>query len=404
MGIAFTGSGKTLTFSVPIILFSLEEELRLPLEPGEGPIGIILSPSRELATQTFEVVEHFCNALAEDSDFPRIRPLLCIGGNARSEQVNMIRNEGVHIIVATPGRLRDFIQAGIVHLNLCKYLVLDEGDRMLDLGFDEEVQAIVGGFTQQRQTLLFSATMPKKFQDFAKSTLVQPIVVNVGRAGAANLDVVQEVEYIKRGDKITYLLQCLQKTPPPVIIFVEKKSDVEDIHEYLLLKGVSVVSIHGSKTQDERNQAIQQFKSGLKDVLVANDVAAKGLDFPNIEHVINFDMPEEIENYVHRIGRTGRCGKTGVATTFINKDVPESTLLDLKHLLIEADQRVPPVLQNLEDPDQDLANVNGTVGCAFCGGLGHRITECPKKERDARGKASSMRDYISGTGGYGGDW
>lgn len=155
-------------------------------------------------------------------------------------------------------------------------------------------------FPHQRQTLLFSATFPKKFQDFARDTLVHPIVVNVGRAGAANLDVIQEVEYVKQEAKIVYLLHCLQKTAPPVIIFCEKKGDVDDIHEYLLLKGVEAVSIHGGKDQQERNAAIDLYKAGNKDVLVATDIAAKGLDFSDIQHVINFDMPSEIENYVHR--------------------------------------------------------------------------------------------------------
>ena len=173
---------------------------------------------------------------------------------------------------------------------------------------------------------------------------------------------------------------------------------MDEIHEYLLLKGVEAVSIHGSKEQEERNEAIALYKRSEKDVLVATDIAAKGLDFPDIQHVINFDMPTEIENYVHRIGRTGRCGKTGVATTFINKDVPESALLDLKHLLIEAKQRVPPVLQALEDPDENLNAVGGVLGCSFCGGLGHRITECPKLDSHARKIGAGKRDFISGDG------
>ena len=131
-------------------------------------------------------------------------------------------------------------------------------------------------------------------------------------------------------------------------------------------------------------------------MLVATDIAAKGLDFPDIQHVINFDMPNEIENYVHRIGRTGRCGKTGVATTFINKDVPESALLDLKHLLIEAKQRVPPVLLALQDASEELMDVGGSKGCAFCGGLGHRITECPKLDKDARRIGASKHDSVGG--------
>jgi ATP-dependent RNA helicase DDX41 len=176
---------------------------------------------------------------------------------------------------------------------------------------------------------------------------------------------------------------------------------VDDIHEYLLLKGVDAASIHGGKDQEERNESILRFKTGATDVLVATDIAAKGLDFPDIQHVINFDMASEIENHVHRIGRTGRCGRTGVATTFINKDVDESTLLDLKHLLMEAKQRVPPVLQALDDPDDDLQDVGGTKGCAFCGGLGHRITECPKLDKDARRLGQGRKDSLNAAGG---DW
>ena len=137
---------------------------------------------------------------------------------------------------------------------------------------------------------------------------------------------------------------------------------------------------------------------------MATDIAAKGLDFPDIKHVINFDMPGEIENYVHRIGRTGRCGKTGVATTFINKDVDETALLDLKHLLIEAKQRVPPVLLALDDPADDLLDMDGVKGCAFCGGPGHRITNCPKLDKDARRIGAGKKDALVQNGGYGGDW
>ena len=334
--------------------------------------------------------------------------MLCMGGENKREQLQMLEQQGVHIVVATPGRLNDFLQSRKMNLSLCRYIVLDEGDRMLDLGFDEEVKTTFNHFKHQRQTLLFSATMPQKFIAFAKESLNKPILVNVGRAGAANLDVIQEVEYVKSEAKIVYLLECLQKTAPPVVIFCERKGDVDDIHEYLLLKGVEAVSIHGGKDQDERNNAIDQFKSQEKDVLVATDVAAKGLDFPDIQHVINFDMPEEIENYVHRIGRTGRCGKTGVATTFINKEVPVTALRDLKQLLVEAKQRVPPVLMvdEFANDEQDtmLAAQDGVRGCAFCGGLGHRITECPKIDKDARRLNAGRQDMLAGSGGYGGDW
>jgi len=244
-------------------------------------------------------------------------------------------------------------------------------------------------FKRQRQTLLFSATMPRKIQDFAQESLIRPILVNVGRAGAANLDVLQVVEYVKQEAKMVYLLECLQKTPPPVIIFSENKNEVDDIQEYLLLKGVEAVAIHGSKTQEERQYAIKSFKSGAKDVMVASGVASKGLDFNDIQHVIIFSMPKEIEDYVHQIGRTGRSGKTGIATTFVNMNTPEQTLLDLKYLLMEAGQKVPPFLTTIDDP---RAAHGGTLkGCSVCGGLGHGISNCPKLEDAKRREMASHR-------------
>uniref|UniRef100_A0A1D1YXK5 RNA helicase n=1 Tax=Anthurium amnicola TaxID=1678845 RepID=A0A1D1YXK5_9ARAE len=404
IGIAFTGSGKTLVFVLPLIMVALQEELMMPIVPGEGPFGLVVCPSRELARQTFEVVEQFLTPLREIG-YPELRPLLCIGGVDMRTQLEVVK-KGVHIAVATPGRLKDLLAKKRMNLDNCRYLTLDEADRLVDLGFEDDIREVFDHFKAQRQTVLFSATMPKKIQNFATSALVKPVVVNVGRAGAANLDVIQEVEYVKQEAKIVYLLECLQKTPPPVLIFCENKADVDDIHEYLLLKGVEAVAIHGGKDQEEREHAIASFKSGKKAVLVATDVASKGLDFPDIQHVINYDMPAEIENYVHRIGRTGRCGKTGIATTFINKNQSETTLLDLKHLLQEAKQRIPPVLAELNDPMEDVeavTNASGVKGCAYCGGLGHRIRDCPKLEHQkSMAIAGSKRDYY-GSGGYRGE-
>lgn len=225
--------------------------------------------------------------------------------------------------------------------------------------------------------------MPRKIQDFAEQSLNRPVIVNVGRAGAASLDVVQEVEFVKPGAKLAYLLESLQKTAPPVIIFSDNKNEVDDIHEFLLSKGVETVAIHGSKTQDEREYAIESFKCGKKDVMVASGVASKGLDFAGIQHVINYTMPREIEDYVHQIGRTGRSGRTGIATTFVNTSTPEQTLLDLKYLLAEGKQRVPPFLESLNDPH---ASADGGLprGCAACGGLGHTVRDCPKLEDSQR--------------------
>jgi ATP-dependent RNA helicase DDX41 len=407
IGIAFTGSGKTLVFVLPLLMLAFEEEMRMPIVPGEGPIGLIICPSRELARQTEQVLKAYADAMSSIPGWPRLKSACLIGGLDQREQMDAVR-DGVHCVVATPGRLIDFLGKKRINLDNCKYLTMDEADRLVDMGFEDEVRQVFDFFKHQRQTLLFSATMPLKVRKFAETALVRHVVVNVGRAGAANLDVIQEVEYVKQEAKIVYLLECLQKTPPPVLVFCENKSDVDDIHEYILLKCVDAVSIHGGKSQEEREFAIKAFKSGTKDVLVATDIAGKGLDFPDVQHVINYDMPKEIENYVHRIGRTGRCGKTGLATTFINKVSSETTLLDLKHLLIEAKQRIPPFLRTIYDPTEEEEDfVDDGKGCTYCGGLGHRITTCPKleKTRDRTLMGGGSKDFLSGRseGGGGGE-
>lgn len=380
IGIASTGSGKTLTFCLPLLLFAAEAERRCPYEKGDGPLGIILSPSRELARQTHEYIEAMAEAL-DHGGYARIRSLLCIGGINMADQSYKL-SRGIHIVVATPGRLQDMLERKRLRLDLCNYLCLDEADRMMDMGFEEDVRHIMSFFTQQRQTLLFSATMPKKILDFAEQSLIKPVIVNVGRAGAASLDVIQDVEYVDPDEKMVYLLETLQKTAPPVIIFSDNKQEVDDIYEYLLRKGVEVVAIHGSKSQEEREYAVESFKKGTKDVMVASGVASKGLDFEGIRHVINYTMPKEIEDYVHQIGRTGRSGRTGIATTFVNSQVTDQTMLDLKYLLMEAKQRIPSFLEDLHDPHSG-SNAKRDA-CAVCGGLGHSVGQCPKLEDHQR--------------------
>ncbi|WVO14491.1 hypothetical protein L204_102126 [Cryptococcus depauperatus] len=393
IGIAFTGSGKTLSFILPAIMVALEMEARVPFVRGEGPAGLIICPSRELARQTYEQCLAMCTVLKDSGDYPEVRSLLCIGGISMSEQADVL-NKGVHIVVATPGRLIDMLDKKKLNADNCKYLCMDEADRMIDMGFEEDVRSIMSHFKYQRQTLLFSATMPRKIQDFAQQSLVNPILVNVGRAGAANMDVVQEVEYVKQEAKMVYLLECLQKTSPPVIIFSDNKNEVDDIQEYLLLKGVEAVAIHGSKTQEEREYAIRSFKSGAKDVMVASGVASKGLDFNEVQHVIVYSMPKEIEDYVHQIGRTGRSGKTGLATTFVNMNTQEQTLLDLKYLLMEAKQKIPEFLLSIDDPRAAHGYGRSLQGCPICGGLGHSLSDCPKLEEEQRRKQAQQTRYL----------
>jgi len=241
--------------------------------------------------------------------------------------------------------------------------------------------------------------MPKSIQSFAKSALTHPVQVNVGRAGAANLNIIQHVELIEPEQRYVALLVALKKTPPPALIFSESKTEADAIYEYLLLKGIKAVAVHGGKDQVERTWAIDQYRSGKKDVLVATDIASKGLDFPEIQHVINFDMPKEIENYIHRIGRTGRGRSTGFSTTFVNKRIPLTVLLDLKHLLLEGKQRIPAFLAQLDDPDDVI-----TKPCEICDGLGHRPSDCPKLLKNASRNEKKAAEFGKGYSGGGGDW
>lgn len=404
IGIASTGSGKTLVFTIPLVMFCIEQEVSLPFQENEGPYGLILCPSRDLAEQTYKDICGFRDAIETYSE-PRIRlnVCLCIGGVSRNDQRNSMLG-GCHIMVATPGRLLDNLQKRLFNLDVCRYLCLDEADRMLD-NFEEELRTVFTYFKYQRQTVFFSATMPRKIQNFALSAMVEPVTVNVsGRAGAANKRIQQDVEYVKQEAKLYQLLSAIDKTGPPVIIFAKRPQDVDSIHEYLLLKGLSVSAIHGQKQQEERSQAVDEFRAKKTDILVATDVASKGLDFKEIKHVINFDMPADIEDYTHRIGRTGRRSEKGLATTFINKQVDESTLLDLKALLLEAGQKVPPFLSLLQSEAERLLGLgDDEKGCAYCGGLGHRIGNCPKLEATQAKQTQGIgkKDFLASGGA---DW
>ena len=274
IGIAFTGSGKTLVFALPLFCYALTVELSYPVPRRAGPLGVIICPSRELAEQSHDIIREW-SAAGVAAGMPEVRTMLCIGGTPIRESMAEYDRAGVHVIVATPGRLLHLLRERMLTFTACRYLCLDEADRLIDLGFEEPVRDIMSFFPHQRQTLLFSATMPLKIAQFAKSALVRPVIVNVGRAGAATRLVRQDIEYVPDEERTMRLLQALQKTPPPVLVFSENQTTVDDIHEFLLLRNVEAVAIHGGKTQAERSEAVRLFKEGKKDVLVSADVGAK---------------------------------------------------------------------------------------------------------------------------------
>lgn len=366
-------SGKTLLMILPLLVLAIEEENKMPIIKGEGPFGLVIVPSHELAIQITQTIEEYSQDLRQRG-YPPLRTLLLIGG------IDLTYNEklqkGVHIIVGTPGRLSDMLKKKRFNLEMCRMFCLDEADRLLDTAFGDDLNFIFSEARPDRQVMVLSSTTPKKIQEFAIQHIDRPVVISVGLVTKPQLKVNQEIEYVKREDKIKSILNALQKTPPPVIIFTENKNEVDLIHEYLLIKGVEAVSLHGGKDQDERSTAIDLFKEGKCDVLVSTDVAAKGLHFSNIRHVINFDLPKQIDDYIHRIGRTGCENDRGLATTFVSKGDDYNTLLDLKDFLIETNEPVPPFLKALGTQNDDK------IVCLYCHSEDHKMKRCKKFESD----------------------
>jgi len=359
MACAQTGSGKTAAFLVPILNRIYESG---PAQGGalsqsyggrkkQYPLALILAPTRELATQIFDESRKF-------SYRSRVRPCVVYGGANVGEQIRDL-DRGCHLLVATPGRLVDMLERGRISLEHCGFLVLDEADRMLDMGFEPQIRRIVEQDnmmpTGQRQTLMFSATFPKEIQMLARDFLHDYIFLAIGRVGSTSENITQKVVWVEEHDKRSFLLDLLdaaglnQNTETEAsltLVFVETKKGADQLDEYLYREGFPVTSIHGDRTQREREEALKRFRCGRSPILVATAVAARGLDIPNVKHVINFDMPSDVEEYVHRIGRTGRMGNLGLATSFFNEKNRNLTK-DLVELIVESNQELPGWLEAL---------------------------------------------------------
>ena len=323
LGCAETGSGKTAAFSIPMIHYCVSmSDAYGATRRGDGPTAIVLAPTRELAQQ----IEKETKAFSQSIDKRRFETAIVVGGSSMSEQRGDLRN-GVECVVATPGRLIDHIHQNNTNLRRTSFLVLDEADRLLDMGFEQQILEILNTTPKPRQTLLFSATMPPEVEDLAGKYLVKPVKVKVGTVSAPTANVSQSLEKVPNGNaKIDRLCRMVVEekmesvahgnAPPMSIVFVERKAKAEDVADMLNAEGVATASLHGGRTQGEREAALRDFTRGLCSVLVATDVAARGLDVKGVQHVINMDLPRSFEDYVHRIGRTGRNGMTGRATSF----------------------------------------------------------------------------------------
>ncbi|XP_072301001.1 DEAD-box helicase 3 X-linked a isoform X2 [Eucyclogobius newberryi] len=440
MACAQTGSGKTAAFLLPVLsrIFTDGPGDALQASKSSGqengrygrrkqfPIALVLAPTRELALQIYDEARKFAYR-------SRVRPCVVYGGADIGQQIRDLER-GCHLLVATPGRLVDMMERGKIGLDYCNFLVLDEADRMLDMGFEPQIRRIVEQDTMPpkgiRQTMMFSATFPKEIQILARDFLDDYIFLAVGRVGSTSENITQKVVWVEEGDKRSFLLDLLNATGKDslTLVFVETKKGADSLEDYLYREGYACTSIHGDRSQKDREEALHQFRSGRCPILVATAVAARGLDISNVKHVINFDLPSDIEEYVHRIGRTGRVGNlgkyfyntflvmsspvsilnvfilTGLATSFFN-DKNSNITKDLLDILVEAKQEVPSWLESLAYEHQHKSNSRGGRS-KFSGGFGARdYRQTPGSggfgsSRPARGGAGGNRSF--GGGGFSG--
>ncbi|XP_020639541.1 ATP-dependent RNA helicase DDX3X isoform X10 [Pogona vitticeps] len=428
MACAQTGSGKTAAFLLPILSQIYTDgpgdALRAMKENGrygrrkQYPISLVLAPTRELAVQIYEEARKFAYR-------SRVRPCVVYGGADIGQQIRDLER-GCHLLVATPGRLVDMMERGKIGLDFCKYLVLDEADRMLDMGFEPQIRRIVEQDTMPpkgvRQTMMFSATFPKEIQMLARDFLEEYIFLAVGRVGSTSENITQKVVWVEESDKRSFLLDLLNATGKDclgefqhnsngsgkeslTLVFVETKKGADSLEDFLYREGYACTSIHGDRCQRDREEALHQFRSGRSPILVATAVAARGLDISNVKHVINFDLPSDIEEYVHRIGRTGRVGNLGLATSFFNERNINITK-DLLDLLVEAKQEVPSWLENMAyEQHHKGGSSRGRSKGRFSGGFGardYRTSSSTSSSSFGSSRASSGRSGGGGSGGSGG--
>ncbi|ORX79700.1 DEAD-domain-containing protein [Basidiobolus meristosporus CBS 931.73] len=356
MACAQTGSGKTGGFLFPILsecfktgpVAAESEQSSMGhsfYRPKKAyPTALILAPTRELASQIFEEARKF-------SYRSWVKPCVAYGGADIGQQKRQIER-GCDLLAATPGRLVDLIERGCISLAKIKYLVLDEADRMLDMGFEPQIRRIVEEEDMPsvygRQTLMFSATFPKDIQMLARDFLKEYIFLSVGRVGSTSENITQRIEYVEDEDKRSVLLDILGSETSSegnlTLIFVETKRMADALCDFLLYCNTPATCIHGDRTQRERERALGTFRTGKTPIMVATAVAARGLDIPNVTLVINYDLPTDVDEYVHRIGRTGRAGNMGIATSFFNRG-NKGIAKQLIEILNEANQEVPEWLK-----------------------------------------------------------
>ncbi|KFY51844.1 hypothetical protein V497_08810 [Pseudogymnoascus sp. VKM F-4516 (FW-969)] len=343
IGVAKTGSGKTMAFMLPMFRHIRDQP---PLEGSDGPIGLIMTPTRELATQIHKEAKPFLKSM-------NLRAVCAYGGAPIKDQIAELKR-GAEIIVCTPGRMIDLLAANsgrVTNLRRVTYVVLDEADRMFDMGFEPQVMKIFANIRPNRQTIMFSATMPRIMDALAKKTLNDPVEITVGGRSVVAPEITQIVEVREEDDKFIRLLELLgelydKDEDARTLVFVDRQEKADDLLKDLMRKGYPCMSIHGGKDQIDRDSTIDDFKAGVTPIMIATSVAARGLDVKQLKLVVNYDAPNHLEDYVHRAGRTGRAGNTGTAVTFITED-QEQYSVGISKALEQSGQPVPDRLNEM---------------------------------------------------------
>ncbi|CAG0920988.1 unnamed protein product [Notodromas monacha] len=360
VGVAQTGSGKTLGYTLPALIHAKHQS---PIGRCDGPIVLMLAPTRELAQQIHTIATQYGRCF-------NLRSVCVFGGAPKGQQLREV-SEGAEILVATPGRLLDFLEMKRLDLKRMSYLVLDEADRMLDMGFEPQIRKIVGQTRPDRQTLMWSATWPKAVQKLAEDFLTNYVQLTVGSLQpSANTNILQIVDVCEEWQKDEKLFKLLEEINKQLerktLIFTETKKGADHLTRRMRQNGFSAMAIHGDKSQQERDAVLNDFRKGRAMVLVATDVAARGLDVDDVKFVVNFDFPNNTEDYIHRIGRTGRSNKKGTAYTFFTTNNARSAK-DLIGILRETNQVVNPLLDDLQNRAGDF----GFRGLRRCGSSGY---------------------------------
>merc|ERR1719265_1111176 len=347
VGVAQTGSGKTLAYLVPALVHIAAQP---KLEPGDGPIGLVLAPTRELAMQIQAEVMKFTAT-------SNIRSTAVFGGVSRYGQAADLRR-GAEIVIATPGRLLDFLESGVTNLKRVSYLCLDEADRLLDMGFEPQIRKVVSQIRPDRQTLMWSATWPKEIQRLARDFCREdPVKLTIGAQELSmNPNIEQQIEvvgdYDKR-DRFMSWIRSVAANNEKVLVFTETKRGADSLCRELQYQQFSAAAIHGDKEQRQRDRILSEFRTGHTNVLVATDVAQRGLDIKDVAYVVNYDIPKTVEDYTHRIGRTGRAGSKGTAVTFFPADVHTPDVVRMARVISKGMRDVN------QSPPQSLLEIAG---------------------------------------------